>query len=394
MSITKKFGRATDNDIIIDNASISKYHFQITLQSNGTYQLTDLDSTNGTKINGIVVKGTISIHKGDDLLAGGVEVIWENYFLEAEKKLTQKPIEKKLAVSEKSKHPKSISRISPFLLISFAFVVIVGYFMLKGNGISSENKRDTLGKFIIPDSVKYDFECYKDESDKPVAGVFDLFNDFRKEFNKEIYDKVTVEDEMEYGSKMLEDILKKEKKWQNETAEKRCVDILNRLTKEIKLLKKPRGFKFKLTMIDAKEINAYTCGGQIIFTRGMYEFCKSDDELACVISHEIAHNERGHLTKSIAELNTYGPFKVLQQLLAPRFDQFDEGESDMWGMDLAIRAGFDACANIELWKRMKEKFNEGEYSTLENLFRSHPYSELRSKCSAHHLKLNYKTNCD
>ncbi len=44
-------GRLPDNTIQIDDASVSSHHAQISLKD-GQYELEDLDSTNGTRING------------------------------------------------------------------------------------------------------------------------------------------------------------------------------------------------------------------------------------------------------------------------------------------------------------------------------------------------------
>src|SRR5437764_12237323 len=47
-------GRAPDNMIVIDDPSVSSRHAQLEL-SGHTYRLKDLDSTNGTKINGVPI---------------------------------------------------------------------------------------------------------------------------------------------------------------------------------------------------------------------------------------------------------------------------------------------------------------------------------------------------
>ena len=44
-------GRLSDNTIRIDDASVSSHHAQFTL-AGGEYRLKDLNSTNGTRVNG------------------------------------------------------------------------------------------------------------------------------------------------------------------------------------------------------------------------------------------------------------------------------------------------------------------------------------------------------
>src|SRR5438876_9623571 len=50
-------GRGPDNTIIINDPSVSTRHAQLQLAGE-TYQLKDLDSTNGTRVNGIQVMET------------------------------------------------------------------------------------------------------------------------------------------------------------------------------------------------------------------------------------------------------------------------------------------------------------------------------------------------
>ncbi|MFA5112478.1 MAG: M48 family metalloprotease, partial [Desulfobaccales bacterium] len=49
-----------------------------------------------------------------------------------------------------------------------------------------------------------------------------------------------------------------------------------------------RGYHF--AVLDTGEINAFACPGGIIFvTRGLIQTCKSEDQLAAVLAHEVAH---------------------------------------------------------------------------------------------------------
>lgn len=63
-------GRAEDNDIVIDENSVSRYHLKIFVDEDNTVFVTDLGSTNGTYINGNRITGTQIIQKNDILKAG------------------------------------------------------------------------------------------------------------------------------------------------------------------------------------------------------------------------------------------------------------------------------------------------------------------------------------
>ncbi len=68
-------GRAPDNAIVIDDPSVSSRHAQVEL-SGETYRLKDLESTNGTRVNGIPITETV-LRFDDRIRFGGVEARFE-----------------------------------------------------------------------------------------------------------------------------------------------------------------------------------------------------------------------------------------------------------------------------------------------------------------------------
>ena len=64
-------GRATDNDIAFsDDANVSRYHAEIEPRG-GDYWLIDLQSSNGTTVNGETITGERRLNSGDRILLGG-----------------------------------------------------------------------------------------------------------------------------------------------------------------------------------------------------------------------------------------------------------------------------------------------------------------------------------
>jgi len=61
-------GRSRDNDIVVENLSVSRNHARIRRQ-NGKFILTDLNSANGTYVNGVRVSKTEIVH--DDIITIG-----------------------------------------------------------------------------------------------------------------------------------------------------------------------------------------------------------------------------------------------------------------------------------------------------------------------------------
>jgi pSer/pThr/pTyr-binding forkhead associated (FHA) protein len=68
-----RLGRAPDNDICFDNDSVSGRHAEIYHLPDGTFQLCDLDSTNGTWVNGQRIQGQI-MNNGDVVELGEVRL--------------------------------------------------------------------------------------------------------------------------------------------------------------------------------------------------------------------------------------------------------------------------------------------------------------------------------
>ncbi len=68
-------GRAPDNLIQIDDASVSSRHAQLSLVGE-RYQLKDLESTNGTRVNGARVKER-RLADGDEIQVGSTTLRYE-----------------------------------------------------------------------------------------------------------------------------------------------------------------------------------------------------------------------------------------------------------------------------------------------------------------------------
>jgi len=139
-----------------------------------------------------------------------------------------------------------------------------------------------------------------------------------------------------------------------------------------------RSWKWEVTLIGSKELNAFCMpGGKIAFYFGILQRLQlSDDEVAMIMGHEMAHALREHarermgkgaatrlgagLVSSLLGLGNLGDaaLNMGSQLLTLKFGREDESEADLVGLDLAARAGYDPRSGISLWQKML-KASEG-----------------------------------
>jgi len=125
-------------------------------------------------------------------------------------------------------------------------------------------------------------------------------------------------------------------------------------------------------IVNKPEVNAATDGKSIQVYRGMMDFVRSDDELALVLGHEMAHDLRGHLAaqrKNAAVGTVVGAvFDVLLgaatgvvgntfsnmggRLTAGAYSQDFEAEADYVGLYVMARAGYDFHDAVTVWRRM------------------------------------------
>jgi pSer/pThr/pTyr-binding forkhead associated (FHA) protein len=103
-------GRAPDNMIVIDDASVSNRHALLEL-SGENYKLKDLESTNGTKVNGVPITETL-LRFDDRIRFGAIDARYEPDVRGSEPLPQQETVEVELA--ETSAAPSSFGNASPF----------------------------------------------------------------------------------------------------------------------------------------------------------------------------------------------------------------------------------------------------------------------------------------
>ncbi len=162
-----------------------------------------------------------------------------------------------------------------------------------------------------------------------------------------------------------------------------------------------KSWQWEVNLINSKQINAFCMpGGKIAFYTGILDTLKlTDDEVAAVMGHEIAHALREHARARMGKqaATSIGANVVSQvfglgnlgqaalgasaNLLTLKFSRDDETESDLVGLELMARAGYDPRAGITLWQKMQAA-NKG---APPQWLSTHPAGDTRIKEIQKHL---------
>jgi predicted Zn-dependent protease len=138
-----------------------------------------------------------------------------------------------------------------------------------------------------------------------------------------------------------------------------------------------KDWTWEVNLIASNQINAFCMpGGKIAFYTGILEKLQlTNDEVAMVMGHEIAHALREHarermgksaVTHGVARLGGAIAAGVLgidprltdavasggANLLTLQFSRSNESDADLVGMEIAARAGYDPRAGVSLWQKM------------------------------------------
>ena len=145
-----------------------------------------------------------------------------------------------------------------------------------------------------------------------------------------------------------------------------------------------REWKWQVNLIGSKQINAWCMpGGKIAFYTGILDQLKlTDDEVAMIMGHEMAHALREHARERLAksQATSWGLSIASQllglgslgdaaanlgtQLLTLKYSRDDETESDLVGLEIAARGGFRPEASVSLWQKMQAASGNGSPSFL------------------------------
>ena len=166
---------------------------------------------------------------------------------------------------------------------------------------------------------------------------------------------------------------------------KRLREIASRLIADApRWNERARQWRWEVNLIGSNSVNAFCMpGGKIAVFTGLIDRLKlTDDELAMVLGHEMAHALREHARERIAKSQGTGALLSLgaqlfglgqlgdvaanigTQLLTLKFSRDDETEADLVGLEMGARAGFNPQAAISLWQKMDREAGSNGFAFL------------------------------
>jgi predicted Zn-dependent protease len=165
-------------------------------------------------------------------------------------------------------------------------------------------------------------------------------------------------------------------------------------------------WRWEVNLVSEPQINAFCMpGGKVVVYTGLLQTLGlSQDELAVVLGHEMAHALREHSRQRMAKglaaqgvsrgvgvvaSGVLGVDPRLTDRLAMeganlwtlKFSREEETEADLVGLDLAARAGFDPRAGLTLWRKMAQTNSREVAQWLS----THPSHENRLREIERHL---------
>ena len=182
----------------------------------------------------------------------------------------------------------------------------------------------------------------------------------------------------------------------NEKLLERVRAIARRIEPQTGIFRKDApGWNWEVNVIDSDELNAFCMpGGKIMFYSGLINQLKlTDEEIAVVMGHEIAHALREHSREQVSQAiaaqtalglgaSVFGLSQTTAQIagigyqafVATHFSRTDEAEADRIGLELSARAGYNPRAGVTLWQKM---INANAGGQLPEFLSSHPADSTR-----------------
>jgi predicted Zn-dependent protease len=215
--------------------------------------------------------------------------------------------------------------------------------------------------------------------------------------NRKQFNLMSDGQEAQLGEEAYAEVLKKTPLSKNQEWQRRIKEIGARIQAAAD---KP-DFKWEFNVLEGKDVNAFCLpGGKVAFWDGIMPVCETDDGIAVVMGHEVAHALAHHGAERMSQgmganiigeilsvglskkdpavrdnvLKAYGLGAQVGVMLP--FSRSHESEADHIGLILMAKAGYDPRSAVSFWQRM-EKMAGGQKPP--EFLSTHPSGDTRIK---------------
>ena len=268
-------GRNKENDVVIDNLKVSNYHAQMVIDEESKIFINDLQSENGTFVNGEIINEPTELKTKDEVIIANISFDWKKHIKNDNS--DEKPVE--IYAEKKEKNWLVIILIS--LLITVVLVsslFIINEFNSDGatieeikkvedskdeNNIKDEKtseknkdqkKEKPKKKIIKPvnDEISYDYSCLEDDKDMGTTNLINIASEIGEQVVDIGTEKVSLKEEIDFASESHNKI-KEEYQFIYNNKQKKLNSILKKIEKEIK---NPKGYNYKIYLIKDEAISS------------------------------------------------------------------------------------------------------------------------------------------
>lgn len=221
------------------------------------------------------------------------------------------------------------------------------------------------------------------DSSNPAGAMFGIVGEMTKE--------ESVEEELEVGRGVAANMLGALKP----VPDKKLQAYVGKVGMNIAVQGERKDLPWRFVVVDSVAINAFALpGGIVLITQGLFDLLETEDELAAVLGHEIAHVQRKHHFNVVKQQKMVGGMTAMAgaaieqqnslvsgfisratEVMARGLDKSAEYEADRDGIVLASRAGYDSTAMFGVLEKISASAGSGKDASL--LFSTHPSAEER-----------------
>ncbi len=201
-------------------------------------------------------------------------------------------------------------------------------------------------------------------------------------------------EEKALGDSSYKDFLSKAKISTDKAQTARIKNIGNKIA----IAAQRKDFDWEFNLVEDAQINAFCLpGGKVVVYTGILDLAKNDDQLATVMSHEIAHALARHGAERMSHQQISEGVQTLGNILvgatAPEYtnafnmaygygtqlgvmlpySRSHEYEADEIGVHLMQKAGYNIHEAVNFWENMKSKKGTAKIE----FFSTHPTDEHR-----------------